>query len=294
MINRGVVGLLWVAAIGLPAMLFCDHYPQIRDFNSPVAAQFGKEMAKSMPTEPAIVLADDPARLYLAMGARQSLGLPDQYIFVESQSLVHREYLCYLADRHPIFGKELVNRDRIPQQITEEQAGELLAHLVRQAAGLLFASQLWQPVGGSLHDAAPLGRGFASLIRPTCWRRWRCLRRQSPQTRRIGTRWKRKRWPHCQNWQRATRMPDGSPGIIRKFWITGAPNCKRPGRGANCRSWSKTRTLSSWRPFASIRTTWWPGPTNNTTRIYAECRPQARSSPCPMWPCILMTGGTWR
>ncbi|HXR07898.1 MAG TPA: DUF2723 domain-containing protein [Candidatus Acidoferrum sp.] len=160
-ISRGVVGLLWVAAIGLPAMLFCDHYPQIRDFNSPVAAQFGEEMAKSMPAEPAIVLADDATRLYLAMGGRQSLGLPDQYIFVESQSLVHREYLCYLADRHAIFGKELVNRDRIPQQITDEQAGELLAHLVRQEAVYYlhpsFGSQLEevcmtpQRLGGNLH-----------------------------------------------------------------------------------------------------------------------------------------------
>ena len=131
-IKRGVVGLLWVAAIGVPAILFHDHYPRIRDFNSPVAAQFGNEMAKSMPAEPAVVLADDATRLYLAMGARQSLGLPDQYIFVESQSLVHREYLCYLADRHPIFGKGLVNRDRLPRQITDQQAGELLAQLVRQ------------------------------------------------------------------------------------------------------------------------------------------------------------------
>ena len=132
--NRGVVGLLWVAAIGVSVVLFVWHYPQIRDFNVPVAAQFGKEMANSMPAEPAVVLADDPTRLYLAMGARRSLGLPDQYIFVESQSLVHGEYLRYLADHHPVFGKELINRNRIPQQITEEQAGELLAHLVRQQA----------------------------------------------------------------------------------------------------------------------------------------------------------------
>jgi tetratricopeptide (TPR) repeat protein len=131
-INRGVVGLLWVAAIGFPAVLYWDNYPRIRDLNSPVVAQFGKEMAKSMPAEPAVVLADDPARLYLAMGARQSLDLPDHYIFVESRSLVHREYLLYLADHYPIFGKALVNRNRLPEQITDQQASELLAHLVLQ------------------------------------------------------------------------------------------------------------------------------------------------------------------
>ncbi len=132
MINRVVVGLLCVAAIGLPAMLFRESFHPIRDLTSPAVAQFGKEMAKAMPAEPAVVLADDPARLYLAMGARQRLDLPDQYIFVESRSLVHREYLSYLANRYPSFGKELANRDHLPGQITDQQAGDLLAHLVQQ------------------------------------------------------------------------------------------------------------------------------------------------------------------
>jgi len=69
-----VVGLLWMAAIGLPAMLFRDNFPQIRDFNGPAVAEFGKEMAKGLPATPAIVLADDPDRLYLAMGSSQSFG----------------------------------------------------------------------------------------------------------------------------------------------------------------------------------------------------------------------------
>ena len=50
-INGVVTGLLWVAAIGLPALLFCMNYPHIRDFNGPVVAQFGQEMAKSLPAK---------------------------------------------------------------------------------------------------------------------------------------------------------------------------------------------------------------------------------------------------
>jgi tetratricopeptide (TPR) repeat protein len=130
--NGVVVGLLWVAAIGLPAMLFRDNFLHIRDFNSRVVFQFGKEMAASMPGEPAVVLADDPARLYLAVGAGQSLRLPNQYIFVESGSLVHREYLRYLANRYPPFGRELPNPDRLPDLITDQQAGSLLAHLTQR------------------------------------------------------------------------------------------------------------------------------------------------------------------
>ena len=127
-----VVALLWVAAIGLPAMLFRENFQHVRDFNTSVVADFGREMAKGMPDQPAVVLADDPARLYLAMGAAQSLGLPDQYAFVETRSLVHGEYLRYLAGRYPAVRKALAKPDHIPDQITDQKAGELLEALVSQ------------------------------------------------------------------------------------------------------------------------------------------------------------------
>jgi len=132
-INKGVAGVLWVAAIGLPAMFFHANYQHIRDFNSSAVADFGREMAKGMPSQPAVVLADDPARLYLAMGASQSLGLPDQYTFIENRSLVHGEYLRYLVARHPLLRKQFANPDRLPDQITERQASDLLAQLAPQA-----------------------------------------------------------------------------------------------------------------------------------------------------------------
>jgi tetratricopeptide (TPR) repeat protein len=132
LINKLVVGLLWLAAIGLPAMFLHANYQRVRDFNSPAVADFGREMAKGMPSPPAVIVADQEARLYLAMGASQSLGLPDQYIFLESRSLVHGEYLRYLAARHPLLRQQFVNPDRLPDQITEQQAGDLLAQLARQ------------------------------------------------------------------------------------------------------------------------------------------------------------------
>jgi tetratricopeptide (TPR) repeat protein len=130
LINRGVAGLLWVAAVGLPALCLHANYQRVRDFNSPVVADFGREMAKGMPSPPAVIVADDPARLYLAMGASQSLGLPDQYIFLESRSLVHGAYLRYLVARYPLL--QLGKPDSLPDEITEQQAGGLLAQLARQ------------------------------------------------------------------------------------------------------------------------------------------------------------------
>jgi tetratricopeptide (TPR) repeat protein len=118
-------------------------------------------MAKSLPAQPAIVLADDPARLYLAMGAAGSLGLPNQYIFVESRSLIHREYLRYLADRYPSLRKELVNPDRLPPEVSSRVVGDLLAHLAQRGAvyylhpsfGSYFEQVYMTPhhMGGYLH-----------------------------------------------------------------------------------------------------------------------------------------------
>jgi tetratricopeptide (TPR) repeat protein len=130
--NMAVVGLLWLAAIGLPAALLCGNFPRVRASNSPVVAQFAMEMARSMPAKASVVLDDDPARLYLAMEASQILALPDQYMFIESRSLVHREYLRYLANRYPVFGERLGDQNHLPEQITDQEEGNLLAHLARQ------------------------------------------------------------------------------------------------------------------------------------------------------------------
>jgi predicted Zn-dependent protease len=160
-LNGVVVGLLWLAAIGLPALLFCENYQHIQDFNNPAVAQFGKDMAKTLPATPAVVLADDPAVLYLAMGASQSLGLPDQYTFIESRGLLHVEYLRYLVNRYPAFHKELVNPDRFPEEITGQEIGVLLAHLAQRqpvyylhpSFGSYFERVCMTPhrLGGDLH-----------------------------------------------------------------------------------------------------------------------------------------------
>jgi tetratricopeptide (TPR) repeat protein len=126
--NVALAGLLWAAAVVLPAILFYRnfHY-HIQDYNNPVVAQFGKEMAKSLPPSSAVVLADEPARLYLAMGAAQHLALTNQYIFMESRELTHREYLRYLADRYPSIRRELASLP--PEKITP---ADLLAALARR------------------------------------------------------------------------------------------------------------------------------------------------------------------
>jgi len=128
-INITVVGLLWVTALGLPILLFSENYGRVKDANSPTVSQFAMELAKSLPARPAVVLADDQARQALAMGAVEKLGLPQQYVFADSRSLLNREYLRYLAHRYPSFGKEILDPDKLPPELSSIQVGDFLRHL---------------------------------------------------------------------------------------------------------------------------------------------------------------------
>jgi len=164
-INVLMTGLLWVAAIGLPVLLFWRDYPRIQDLNGPGVTQFGNEMANSLPAKPAIVMADDPSRLYLAMGAARRLGLANQYTFIESRELVHREYIRYLADHYPSFRTNIVGPDRLPEEITSQAIGDLLAHLAQReqvyylhpSFGSYFEAVCMTPyrLGGFLHEYPP-------------------------------------------------------------------------------------------------------------------------------------------
>ena len=203
--NMALTTLFWVAAVVLPALLFYRNFSHIQDYNSPVVAQFGREMAGSLPAKPAIVLADDQARLYLAMGAARRLSLPDQYIFIESRELIHREYLRYLADRYPAFRKELKPPDSLPEEITTRQAADLLADLAKHGSVYYlhpsfggYFEQIYMlphrlggyvcpyPTNGTGSCAGPVrrryqpgllarpGKGAAGLVAGICqdWPRW--------------------------------------------------------------------------------------------------------------------------
>ena len=128
-VNRFVIALLWTSAFALPAILLFINFQHIQSFNNTAVADYGKELAASLPEKSAVVLADDPARLSLAAGASQKLGRPGEYIFVDSTSLNRGLYLRYLADRYPAIRKELVNPERFPEMISGDQVGLLLAHL---------------------------------------------------------------------------------------------------------------------------------------------------------------------
>ena len=106
-VNVAVVCLMWLAALAFPVCI-----PSVAATadteNMPNAAQFGRELAKNLPSQPAIVLSDDPNLLYLAMNAVRESRFGNQYAFVATLTLMHGDYLRYLVARYPILGKEIL------------------------------------------------------------------------------------------------------------------------------------------------------------------------------------------
>jgi tetratricopeptide (TPR) repeat protein len=117
-VNKLVAGLLWMVAVALPTWLVCQNFPHIAALNGDTLARYGEALVKSLPpmstTRQTIVLADDPVRLHIAQATAQRLGKSEQYIFLDSQSLNHRQYYSYLEGRYPQLQKLLKKPATLP------------------------------------------------------------------------------------------------------------------------------------------------------------------------------------
>ena len=167
-VNLAVVGLLWVAAIGLPVMLFRQNIPHIRAANSDAVARFGEEMAKSLPAgsvrNQTLVLADDSTRLRLAAAASQRLGKSGQVHFLETQSLTHREYFRYLTEHNPQLRTNLINPSNLPPVINGSVITDLLRHLAQRQPGSVY--YLHPSVGYYFEGVYLAPRGLGGELRP--------------------------------------------------------------------------------------------------------------------------------
>lgn len=100
-INVIILVAVWVAALAVPVAIARKNLPIIRATNSDTASQYAKTMAEAMPTSGAVVLSDDPARLYLLQAAYAKMGKPTENILLETGSLQRRSYQNYLHERFP-------------------------------------------------------------------------------------------------------------------------------------------------------------------------------------------------
>jgi tetratricopeptide (TPR) repeat protein len=118
--NLTLVCLAWLLAFGAPALLAWQNLPRIRAGNSGALAQFGAETLKGLPAR-AIVLSDDPARLYLLQAVRARRGLWNKDILIDTGSFPHREYILDLVARYPELKSVVTtNLARLPSVLSGE------------------------------------------------------------------------------------------------------------------------------------------------------------------------------
>jgi tetratricopeptide (TPR) repeat protein len=95
-----IVGLVWMAALGVPAGLLVKNLPEIRKTSGPYLARMADSMVKSLPPEGGVVLSDDLYRLYTLHDALHRRGLLSRFILLDSGALHNPVYHRHLRQKY--------------------------------------------------------------------------------------------------------------------------------------------------------------------------------------------------
>lgn len=95
-----LVGVVYAASLAAPVLLAVQAYPRIAAENSPALARFADSMLAGLPAR-ALVLSDDPIRLYLLQAAASRRGRNAGDILIDTREFGYREYLESLVARYP-------------------------------------------------------------------------------------------------------------------------------------------------------------------------------------------------
>jgi len=98
-LNFAVTALVCGGALFTAGALLAGNYPKIQRFNSRSLQDYANALVKSLPDKPAIVLSDDPVRLY-AVSASLDRAAADKYILLESRVLSEPTYHRFLRKRY--------------------------------------------------------------------------------------------------------------------------------------------------------------------------------------------------
>jgi tetratricopeptide (TPR) repeat protein len=130
--NRILVGAVWVLSFAAPAVLVWQNYPHIRAGNSQALRQFADQTLDGLPGKTAIVLSDDPTRLYLLQADYERRGQRNNNIMIETESFPYREYITYLAGRHPELKSVMTtNLAMLPNVLSSDNLATFMQHVTR-------------------------------------------------------------------------------------------------------------------------------------------------------------------
>jgi tetratricopeptide (TPR) repeat protein len=101
LVDRAVMVIIVAAAFLIPAALAWYNLPQILANTGSALAQTATLAAKSLPSEGAVVLSDEPFRLYALENELRRSGAQNKYILVDSRSLELGGYHLHLQKKYP-------------------------------------------------------------------------------------------------------------------------------------------------------------------------------------------------
>lgn len=109
-VNWVVVGLVLLLCIGIPAVLLAKNIPYFKIRNNLVKefSHHAQIIADELPEKGAVLLGDDPFRLYYVEGELSRRGIRKNFLFIDTHAIEKEPaYLGRLKDGNPKFGISL-------------------------------------------------------------------------------------------------------------------------------------------------------------------------------------------
>ncbi len=116
-VSRMVVGLVLLATAAAPVCLIVRNLPAIRQSDGHDLAQLSAVMVRSLPAQPAYLVADSPTELLLAEAALRSQTGQQPHVMVYTRLLPFFAYQEELARRYPQRWTPLVKSDKLTEPI---------------------------------------------------------------------------------------------------------------------------------------------------------------------------------
>ncbi|MGO8676668.1 MAG: tetratricopeptide repeat protein [Limisphaerales bacterium] len=118
LVNRCVLGAVWLLLPVVPALFVWRNLAQIRMTNGPMLRSYAAQQAETLPPQGAVLLSDDPRHLTLLHCLLARKGNSENYLFVDTSSLPVPEYHRFLKKQYP--NRWPVNMPRNAQQLISD------------------------------------------------------------------------------------------------------------------------------------------------------------------------------
>ena len=113
----GVVGVWGLAAVAATGLIY-RNTPQIQAANDDTFRKYAAFVEENLPRSGAILLSDDPWRLFLVQAALARDGRAENFLFLDTHSLNSPDYFRFLHKKFPQKWPDMVTRERYRDRST--------------------------------------------------------------------------------------------------------------------------------------------------------------------------------